>query len=758
MIETKKIWQVGRSRRFLLLVLVAFLCLPMAAQEVNGVRKNGKWVDPVEFFELSGHGELDMDQLADAMWKKGRYMQGMKLVTYKFTRNEFNPVPDKLLFATPATFYLYNDTPITIWTNQIDAAYRGCYSGVWFLRAKDMGFNFNHNTHHYEFSYTPLGQFEADTWEGGTVKMVNTSETEMKLGYRPECGVWGSFLTVLPDNVVHHEDNRTYVYFKVEEVLLDGEETPLTEKERTKLIGQLDSLTHALQEYVGVTGDHTGPIPSAIISVISTIGAILLANGVASITGDVGGFFGGGGGPSSPIPSPGPDSPYGGTQPNIRRDEEKLPPQPDPQPDPEPEPQPTPEQQYWNKYVSEDAEGTLTMRDPATGKITHYYPQENGEYLSDSGFTYGREDIAENLRLRAENAGYFGDIAKKAAQDVAEQREQAARENAETQARGDAIRAQREAEAQEEAKRQAYMQKLADKYGVDVNDVDNLRKTISDEQADAQREAELWKKTADILDKTTTALEVIDKASEVTINIMGDCVPGGAAVKNAYTFAHSVAAAGGKAYADGKSGWDFAAELGKGAIDGGLGVLQNCAGNLASNVYTEGVMVVGTEGIRKGLEAMSDPDKTPDEILSAMGHGMTSKLNNFLIGKGVEKGINTLGKSADQTLDPYNVTLKENTGFRFDTTKDALKFKSSMRGSYETGIGEFSKVKAIVSASGEIGGLVNNYGMDNVSNFVTDDVVPAVAAIPDDVKYYVNTIKEFSDKAAQYRNDRLSKS
>jgi hypothetical protein len=155
---------------------------------------------------------------------------------------------------------------------------------------------------------------------------------------------------------------------------------------------------------------------------------------------------------------------------------------------------------------------------------------------------------------------------------------------------------------------------------------------------------------------------------------------------------------------------------------------------------------------------MSDPENSADDVLTAMRHGMTSKLNNFLIGKGVEKGINTLGKSADQTLDPYNVTLKENTGFRFDTTKDALKFKSAMRGSYETGIGQIQKVKGIVSASGEIGGLVNNYGMDNVSNFVTDDVVPAVAAIPDDIKYYVETVKEFSEKASQYRNDRLSSS
>jgi hypothetical protein len=740
--ETRKDRQL---RRCLLLAFMVFLCMPMTAQDVNGVRKNGKWVDPVKFFELSGHGELDMDQLADAMWKKGRYMQGMKLVTYKFTRNEFNPVPDKLLFATPATFYLYNDTPITIWTNQIDAAYRGCYSGVWFLRAKDMGFNFNHNTHHYEFSYTPLGQFEADTWEGGTVKMVNTSETEMRLGYRPECGVWGSFLTVLPDNVVHKEDNRTYVYFKVEEVLLDGEETPLTEEQRVELGGVLDDLLDALRHYVGVTGQHAGPIPSAIISAISAISAILFANGVASIGGDVGGFFGGGS--PSPTPEPAPDYPYGGTppQPNGRRDEENQPPPPEPQ---------SPEQQYWKKYVTEDAEGTLTMRDPATGKVTHYYPQENGEYMSDSGFTYGREDIAENQRLRAENAGYFGDIANKAARDVAEQREQNARIDAETQARGDAIRAQREAEAQEEAKRKDYLDKLSQKYGVDASDENALYKAISDEQSEAEREGRLWQKTADILDTTTKTLEVIDKASEITVNIMGDCVPGGAAVKNVYTFAHSVASYGGKAYADGKSGWDFAAEIGKGAVDGGLGVLQNCAGDLASNAYTEGIMVVGSEGIRKGIEAMSDPENSADDVLTAMRHGMTSKLNNFLIGKGVQKGIDTMGKAADQTIGLEQVNLQNDTGIRFDSSLDAMKYKSFMRGSYETGIGSVVKQKAIVSAAGELGGLTGNYGMDSVGNFITDDAIPAAAAIPDDVAYYVNTVKEFSDKAAQFRQQR----
>jgi hypothetical protein len=139
-----------------------------------------------------------------------------------------------------------------------------------------------------------------------------------------------------------------------------------------------------------------------------------------------------------------------------------------------------------------------------------------------------------------------------------------------------------------------------------------------------------------------------------------------------------------------------------------------------------------------------------------MGHGMTSKLNNFLIGKGVEKGMNWLGKSADQTLDPYNVTLKDNTGFRFDTTQAALKYKSFVRGNAETSIGEIVKSKAIISSAGELGGMTGNYGMDSVSNFVTDDAIPAVGHIPDDIRYYVDTLKEFSDKASQYRSDRLA--
>ena len=52
--------------------------------------------------------------------------------------------------------------------------------------------------------------------------------------------------------------------------------------------------------------------------------------------------------------------------------------------------------------------------------------------------------------------------------------------------------------------------------------------------------------------------------------------------------------------------------------------------------------------------------------------------------------------------------------------------------------------------------MTGNYGMDSVSNFVTDDAVPAVGHIPDDIRYYVDTLKEFSDKASQYRSDRLA--
>jgi len=585
----------------------------------------------------------------------------------------------------------------------------------------------------------------------------STDATDVVFGYSKNQGMWGSFLNRLhdPAGLTGYKDEDIYVIFKVEEVQLDGDETLLNEEQRTELIDQMDQLTNALEEYTMATGDHTGPIPSALISVISTIGSLLLANGVSAITGDIGGIFGGDGGGSTPPTAPTDSTPM---EPKERREEDETPPEPEPEPEPKPEPepeQPTPDDLYWKEYMTEEADGTLTMRDPATGKYVHYYPQENGEYLSESGFTYDRESIAENLRVRADNSDYFNQIANKAEHDVQQQREQAAAEAAETQARGDAYREEQERLRAEEEKRQQYIQKLAEKYGVDPSDVDTLRKTMEDEQKEAEREGKLWQKTANILDKTTTALEVVDKASEVTINVLGECVPGGKAVKNVYTFAHSVAAAGGEAWAEGKSGQDFVGAVAIGALDGGISVFQNMTGDMTKNVYIEGALQVGSEGLRNGMNGLADPDKSTADIINDMKHGMTSKLNSFLIGKGVEKGFATIGKGADQTINPDGVTLQNDSGIRFGTTEQALKYKSFMRGSTETGIGSIKHYDAITNTIGEVGGMTDNFGTDHVSNFVTDQAIPAAAEIPNDVRYYTETVKEFSNKAAQFRANRL---
>lgn len=590
----------------------------------------------------------------------------------------------------------------------------------------------------------------------------STDATDIVFGYTKNEGMWGSFLNRLhdPAGMTGYKDEDIYVVFKVEEVQIDGDDTMLSEEQRTELTNQLDNLVEALEDYTTATGDHTGPIPSAMISVISTIGSLLLANGISSITGNLGDIFGGGGGGGTPPVNPTEPTPQ---QPNVRRDEDEVLPKPEPEPEPEPEPQPKPEPEpqpepedlYWKEYMTEENDGTLTMRDPATGKDIHYYPQEDGEYLSDSGFTYDRETIAENLRVRAENSDYFNQIATKAEEDVQKQREQAEAEAAETQARGDAYREEQEKEREAAEKREQYIQKLAEKYGVDPSDVDTLRKTIEDEQKEAEREGKLYQKTANILDKTTTALEVVDKASEITINVLGECVPGGKAVKNVYTFAHSVAAAGGEAWAEGKSGQEFTGALAIGALDGGIGVFQNLTGDMTKNVYVEGALQVGSEGIRKGLNGLADPKKSTSDILKDMGHGMTSKLNSFVIGKGIEKGFATIGKGADQTINPEGVNLQNDTSIRFETTLQAQKYKSFMRGSTETGIGSIKHYEAITNTIGEVGGLTDNFGADHVSNFVTDEAIPAAAEIPNDIRYYADTVKEFSANAAQYRANRL---
>ena len=167
-----------------------------------------------------------------------------------------------------------------------------------------------------------------------------------------------------------------------------------------------------------------------------------------------------------------PDTPSDGLPPEPKKKEEEEPSTPPDEPKPE---DPLGENRaYWNEYMKENQDGTLTMKDPITGKPLTYYPTPDGGYESEMGTHYTPESLAENVRYRAENSGYFKEVGDKAAKDVAEQRAQNERLNAERDAQGQAYRAQKAAEEAAEkeaaAREKAQLERVAKHFGLEGED------------------------------------------------------------------------------------------------------------------------------------------------------------------------------------------------------------------------------------------------------------------------------------------------
>ena len=726
-------------------VALLFMLLPTA---IFAQKKEGQWVEPVQFFHLDKKDNLDLNGIADAMWEaKERYIMGFKATVCNITPIGNEPEDAKIPYS-PLTFYVYLNEPTSVTvTSDWTGLPNGQYLGVYTLTASQILFTYDKNSNHYSFDYYPGGSYD---WGGGRGlppehRAVVPSKADMSLFYTQRGGLRGYYEVTLlqvddDEELGHSETEDThYVQFKIDEVLLDGDVKELSEEDRVKLIDQMDDLTKVLKEYVEETGDQTGPIPTTIINIISTIGGVLIGGGIASATGSsVGSVLGGGGGPlgGGGGPQPTPDTPSDGLPPEPEKKEEEEPATPPDEPK-EPEDPLGENRVYWDKYMKENSDGTLTMKDPATGKPLTYYPTPDGGYESEMGTHYTQESLAENVRYRAENSGYFKDIADQAAKNVAEQRAQNAKLNAEIDAKGQAYRAQKAAEeaaAKKEAElKKAQMDRLAKKFGLEGEDAKNehvIHALLEKEQASAELEHERQMKEAAFYDKAYKAAEVIDTAATTTINVMGELVPGGGRlVKNIYTMAHSVLPAASEAYAKGES---MGKAVVNGAIDGGLGILQNQAGDITKNAWVEGTMVVGAEGIKEGLKAITS-GKSPDEVLDTMKTAMAHKTNYFLAGKQAEKFVGWVNKSAGQSLSKQGVPLAQDTGLRFSegTAKTIQKVL--------TKTDKLDVAKGIPSAFQEVGATyTGNWGRDS-----------KVDGIMHDVEYYTTLVKDFSNAASK---------
>ena len=471
------------------------------------------------------------------------------------------------------------------------------------------------------------------------------------------------------------------VYFIVDQMLVDasaaaaeeaaitgkdqGEvESPegLTNEDKTELLEYMEDLV----AWLGGEGDpfgfgeRTDEKTAAVINTIATVSSILLGTGLAGVLGGTGASIAGGmteailSGTGGGVPPTMPETPQiDGLEPKRPEEEEEdkdnTPPPPEEKLD------------FFDKYTRTDADGDIYVKDPVTGKETLYINNGDGTYRNfNTGQNWAPDEINENLRYRDENSGPLKQDAETAAKNAAEQHAQWEKESTQISKEGqEYLKWKHEHEAVE--KKQDLIEKLAVKYHVPPTEK-AVTNAIKWEKIMNQLDAKIAMDEAKVLDKKVTYLEIVEKVSDVSVNILGSCIPGGEAVKNAYTFAKAPLVAWREAVVDGKSGSETALHVIVGMGNGALGVIQNQAGDLAGNGKYAWVKELGlnvlTEDIKEGMNAIAE-GKSAEEIGRIMISTTGSKAAEFGVGKLIGSGMGWLKGTATKSLNPKSLKPDE---------------------------------------------------------------------------------------------------
>ena len=595
------------------------------------------------------------------------------------------------------------------------------------------------------------------------------------------------------------------IYFIVEEILVDADaaaaeeatiagkdpedvEGPegLSNEDKTELLEYMEDLV----AWLGGEGDpfgfgeRTDEKTAAVINTIATVSSILLGTGIAGVVGGTGASIAGGMTEAIMSGAAGSTPP---TMPDIPQTEGLKPKRPEEEEEEKEETPPSPPEEkldFFNKYARTDSDGDIHVKDPVTGKETIYINNGDGTYknlTTDQNWT--PDEISEQLGFRDRNSALLKQDADQAARNAAEQHEQwVNRDSKELSQEGkDYLDWKHKQEAAE--KKQERIEELAKKYGVPPKE-ESIKKAIKLEQSIESSFAEENRKLGDAFEKWEKGMKVVDKTCEIGVNVMATCVPGGEAVKDAYTFAKSTLVAASEAVAEGKSLGEGLAHVAVGMGNGALGVIQNQAGNLTNGksyaMLREYGVTVGTEAVKECMTTFyktGDLAKARDAMLNATG----SKTAEFGFGKLLSYGTGKLKESATNALSGgeskmseglakkvdywFNKTHSASAGHRADVYKikvnDAGKvswggkgqgFSIFYSGKVDTGKlteGIINETMNQTGAHNWAGNLVkgaNDLAVDTAAN-----VAYGAGVAKDSVVNFVKEVTNFSNKAADFR-------
>ena len=339
----------------------------------------------------------------------------------------------------------------------------------------------------------------------------------------------------------------------------------------------------------------------------------------------------------------------------------------------------SPEDERRRRFLKDNDDGTRTMEDPATGKQYTLYPtyDEDGNqtgWKNENDTPYDEAGIDEWLDWRERNSSAFSQDDATAEQNLKDWRDR----NEELRGYDEKEYKKGTAAIEAQRKRDDYIEKIANKYYVDLTSIEYGKGTAKEKQEakikaarkginEMKKEAlQKYREMAGVEEGLSILIaqtELVQRVCDSTITIGAQVVPGGKTVQTYYSMAKNGLGRGFEAHA---SGGSFAKGMAAGSVEGALEVAQNNAnvlGDAAGSKMAEYGIQVGS-GVAKevfsGWYEGKSVKETAKGVLSNASGELIKITTGNIIGKGME-GAPTkyveIGKEMSETFNTsYDVT------------------------------------------------------------------------------------------------------
>ncbi|MBO4625456.1 MAG: hypothetical protein J5646_08225 [Bacteroidales bacterium] len=366
----------------------------------------------------------------------------------------------------------------------------------------------------------------------------------------------------------------------------------------------------------------------------------------------------------------------------------------------------SPEEEEWlrwqkeaedrrRRYLTDNPDGTRTMRDPATGKDYTLYPtyDEDGNqtgWKNENDTPYSEDSIDEWLGDRDRNSDYYSHNEYKGEKNLADQRAKNDARNAADAKRGsskeaDDYKAWKQA-LEAEGKRQDYMERVGNRYLVDGDlpkRETEIKKAIIRKQQDALREYGKQIMRQNQIAQAGAYVESVQKVCDVGITVGAQVVPGGKKVQAGYSLLKNGLS---RAYEAHGKGGSFAAGLGVGTLEGGLEVAQNNVGDLVGKYGGGAAAKSGAQagvGVVKEIFTGWYEGKDPKEIAKNVAKSTATEAAKLGVGQLTDKVTKFVNSGYNDTGFVYGSMYNDKIGGAIHQNVERAQ---AIKDGFETGV------------------------------------------------------------------------